>query len=82
MTATLLHRSGERATVRLTPSWWERLWGTQMVDVELVRDGYNWRTEATRRDIDHVKHGREIKHALDFVPVGEVPRAVVGPRYR
>jgi hypothetical protein len=76
--ATLLHRDGDRATVRLTPGRIGRWLGAQTVDVELVRilSIQSWRTEATMCDIEYVKHGGKIRHALDFVPVTEPPRAV------
>lgn len=79
MTATLLHRSGDRATVRLTPSWWERLWGAQIVDVELVYSDevpIGWYAAGSRRPLSHLPHWSDIREALDFVPVASVPRAV------
>jgi len=80
MKATLLHRSGDRATVRLTPSWWARLWGEREVDVELVYSDevpVGWHSVGSRRPIDSLPYRDELKHALDFVPVVEPPRAVV-----
>lgn len=77
MKATLVHRDGDHATVRLTPGRIARWLGAQTVDVELVRIPAieSWRTEATMRGIEYVRHGGKIRHALDFVPVTPLPRA-------
>lgn len=76
MTAVLLHRSGDRATVRLTPGRIARWFGARAVDVELARIGNDWHTEATGRDIDYIRHGGKIKHALIFVPIADPPPAI------
>lgn len=50
MRATLVSRSGDRATVRLAPGWLGRLLGAVELEVELARwtpTGV-WLTEATR----------------------------------
>lgn len=79
MKATLVHRDGDRATVRLTPGRIARWFGAQTVDVELVYSDevpVGWHAVGSRRPIDSLPYREELEHALDFVPVADPPIAV------
>lgn len=88
MRATLLDRTGDRATVRLTPSWLARLFGARETMCELnyhagdadldIKAG--WYTAGTGRAVRDLWHGDEIRDALDFVPVDPPPRAIARSR--
>jgi hypothetical protein len=76
MKATLIHRDGDSATVRITPSWLGRWFGARVVDVACVRrwhllnHDFEWVAEATRRPVD-----RAILLALERVEVVDLPIA-------
>jgi hypothetical protein len=74
--ATLVERTGSRATVRLTPCWLARLFGARELVCELKYQAPYWITIGTGEMLGYVKHGSLIKEALDFVPVAAVPRAI------
>jgi len=85
MRATLVERTGIRATVRLTPCWLARLFGARELVCELeAPDRWHggelrWLFVATRRDVRGSQHGDLILLALERVPVA-VPRAIVRRR--
>lgn len=82
--ATLVSRDGDRATVRLTPSWPARWFGARETVVELewheegkrTRRFAGWLSLGSRRWLDEIDHHALIESALDFVPVAALPRAV------
>jgi hypothetical protein len=80
--ATLVERTGTRATVRLTPSWLARLFGARELVCELEASepqfgvALLWRFAATRRDVWCSQHGQSILTALERVPVVAPPRAI------
>lgn len=69
MKATLVQRDGDRATVRLTPSWLARLFGARETECELVRDAGGWRA------VDPA-HAPLIRSAIDSLPAAKLPRAI------
>lgn len=72
------------ATVVLTPSWWDRIWGERTVAIDMVcmdykrYDAPGWRTVGTGRKLDDLDHKHIIRDALDQREVGEVRRPMVG----
>lgn len=82
MRATLIERDGDRATVRLTPSWVARLLGARETLAELHApsswdDGeLRWRFVATRRDVRGAEHGELILRSLERVPMTALPGAM------
>jgi len=80
--ATLVERTGTRATVRLTPSWPARLFGARELVCELEAPDpqlsveLRWRFAATRRGVWGSQHGELILLALERVPVAAPPRAI------
>lgn len=71
MRAAVVTLDGNRATVRLIPSWLARMFGSRVVEVELVRHVYSdgnatWRTVSTGSYLGHLTHGHLIRNALDF----------------
>lgn len=81
MTAVLVDRTGDRATVRLTPSWLARLFGARVVDVEL-----DWRPVASSLSGHYAWHAKRLDHyemlrnALDGLRVPPLPRAIARRR--
>ncbi len=72
-----------RAFVVLRPSWWEKVWGTKSLIVELIRDpatpvdGYTWRSAVTNRILIQMPYGVMIRDALEARPVGAAPEVPV-----
>lgn len=83
MRATLVYRDGDRAAVRLTPSWLGRLFGARETVVELERerrsDGsiLHWKSPGSDRRLFQLRHGAMIEDALEAVPVAALPLARV-----
>lgn len=86
MRATLVERTGIRATVRLTPCWLARLFGARELVCELeAPDRWHggelrWRFVATCRDVRGSQHGELILLALERVPVAMPALAIARRR--
>lgn len=86
MKAAVVTLDGNRATVRLIPSWLARLFGARVVEVDIIRTSYsdgsgvNWQTVATGRGLGNIEHGLIIRDALDFREVAApAPARLVRP---
>lgn len=76
MRATLVGRTGDRATVRLTPCWIARWLGAWDVTIELHKSQYDgWKASGSDRLLRDLPHASKIRNALDFVPTVPLPKA-------
>ena len=81
MRATAIEVSDTRAAVVLSPCWRARLFGARPRVVEMEREPKGeWYTVATRRQLGWFEYSCEIRNALDFRVVSDLPRARSVPR--
>jgi len=87
MRAVLVQHDGDRATVRLVPSWLARLFGAReaLVELEWYEEGKGtrryagWLATGSRRWLDEIRYHAIIDEALDMRIVEAPPTAKALP---